>query len=194
MNAEASRFADALRAFVVRRVRPQDADDVVQDVLMRIQRGAGGVRESERAEAWVYGVARRTIADYFRARGRTREVGIETSLDDLAATPPTEPVHLGDFDGDHSVHEEVLGWLRPIAEGLPDGYREALLMADFEGRTQREVARSLGLSLSGAKSRVQRARILLGKRLRACCELHFDREGRVVDFRRRRGPSRDGEG
>jgi RNA polymerase sigma-70 factor (ECF subfamily) len=58
------------------------------------------------------------------------------------------------FGGDHSVHEEVLSWLRPMAEELPEKYRQALVLADFEGLTQRQVAESLDLSLSGAKSRV----------------------------------------
>ena len=84
------------------------------------------------------------------------------------------------------MHEEVLTWLRPTAESLPDGYREALLLADFEGLSQRQVADRLGLSLSGAKSRVQRARKLLRQRLEQCCELALEPGGKVVDFRRRR--------
>jgi RNA polymerase sigma-70 factor (ECF subfamily) len=72
-----------------------------------------------------------------------------------------------------------------MAEELPEIYREPLLMADFEGLPQREVAQRLGLTLSGAKSRVQRGRALLGEHLARCCEVELDAEGRVADFRRR---------
>jgi RNA polymerase sigma-70 factor (ECF subfamily) len=71
-----------------------------------------------------------------------------------------------------------------MADDLPDGYRDALVMADFEGRAQQEVADRLGLSLSGAKSRIQRARKMLGDALRACCDVEFGAEGRAVAYRR----------
>jgi len=167
-------FAAQLRGFVATRVPAQDVDDVTQDVMLRIHKGLGSLRESHRAESWVYGIARRAIADYFRERGR--RLRRETDLD---SGDPAGPLPGPD------AHEEVIGWMRPFAESLPDGYREALLMADFEGRTQRDVATRLGLSLSGAKSRVQRARRMLGEQLRACCELHFGTDGRVTDYERR---------
>jgi RNA polymerase sigma-70 factor (ECF subfamily) len=64
-------------------------------------------------------------------------------------------------------------------------YRRPLIMADFEGHTQQEVADELELSLSGAKSRVQRARAQLGDLLKQCCEVEFGPEGRAQAFRRR---------
>jgi RNA polymerase sigma-70 factor (ECF subfamily) len=57
-------------------------------------------------------------------------------------------------------------------------------MADVEGKTQQEVADYLGLSLSGAKSRVQLARQKLGEVLAACCEVEFGEEGRAVAYRK----------
>ena len=127
------------------------------------------LRDSDRAESWVYGIARRAIADYYRARGRRMQLESAADVDETPGTPT-------------DVHEEVLSWIRPFAEGLPEGYREALVMADFEGRSQKEVAQALGLSLPGAKSRIQRARRMLGEQLRRCCELHFGSDGRVTDI------------
>ena len=171
-------FADRLRAFVAGRVPAQDADDVAQDVMLRMQKGIASLRDEERAESWVYGIARRAIADYFRARITRLKVESGGEVDDA----PDLRVN-GEANGD--VHEQVLTWLRPFAEGLPDGYREALMMADFDGHSQQSVATALGLSLSGAKSRIQRARKMLGESLRHCCELHFGADGRVRSFDRR---------
>lgn len=176
-------FVRGLGAFVARRVPERDAPDVAQEVLMRLHRSAGSLRTADRAEAWVYSIARRTIADYYRDRGRRGEVPAE-EVEDLPADGASEP-GFGRFEGDHDVHEEVLSWLRPMAEELPETYREALLLADFEGMAQKDVADRLGLSLSAAKSRVQRARVLLGERLERCCRVELDAGGRVVDFRRR---------
>jgi len=180
-----SPFITGLRAFVARRVPAQDVDDVCQEVMMRIHKGAHALREAGRAEAWIYGVARRAIADFYRARAARIE-NEETTGDGAEAAGPEEPRKgFGSFEGSHSVHEEVLSWLRPMAEGLPEGYREALLMADFEGRPQREVAGALGLSLSGAKSRIQRARGMLRRELQRCCDVQMGADGKVMDFRRR---------
>lgn len=176
-------FVDGLRGFVARRVPVIDAEDVAQEVLLRLHQQASTLRDVNRAQAWVFGIARRVVADYYRGRIRADE-SADIEIDSLA--DPEAGVHesFSSFAGDHSVHEEVLTWLRPIAEGLPSKYRDALLMADFEGRTQREVAASLGLSLSGAKSRVQRARKMLATELEHCCAVEVDAEGRARDFTR----------
>ena len=177
-------FVRRLRAFIASRVPAQEVDDVSQDVLLRLHRGAAKLRDERKAQAWVYRIARHAIADFYRARGKrdaTREIELE-SIEDPTAMPAE---HLASFDGDHDVHEEVLSWLRPMAEELPEKYRRPLLMADFDGLPQREVARRLDLSLSGAKSRVQRARRLLAKELGSCCEVVLSAEGQVEDFMRR---------
>ena len=176
-------FIDGLRRFVARRVPPADAEDVAQDALLRIHQGFAGLRDVERTQAWVFGIARRAVADYYRARRPPGE-GVEVDPDTLADSADGPEASLADFDGDHSVHEEVVSWLRPIAESLPEKYRDALLMADFDGRTQREVAAELGLSLSGAKSRVQRARRMLAEDLERCCRVEVDSQGRARGFER----------
>ncbi|MGK7369329.1 MAG: sigma factor-like helix-turn-helix DNA-binding protein, partial [Candidatus Halalkalibacterium sp. M3_1C_030] len=76
-------------------------------------------------------------------------------------------------------------WLIPMIDELPKKYRIPLKMADVEGKTQQEVADRLDLSLSGAKSRVQRGREKLGDVLAACCEVEFGEEGRAVAYRKR---------
>ena len=178
-------FLAGLRAFVGRRVPERDADDVAQDVLLRLHQGLGRLREPSHWESWAFGIARRTIADYYRSRKPGDVPEGHDAVDTMAEVDgDLERRGFGDFEGDHSVHEEVLGWLRPTAESLPEKYRDALLLADFDGHKQKDVAQRLGLSLSGAKSRVQRARGMLADALRRCCEIAVDATGEVVDFRR----------
>jgi RNA polymerase sigma-70 factor (ECF subfamily) len=178
-------FVDGLRRFIAGRVPAADAEDVLQDTLLRLHEAADSLRDADRAEAWVFSIARRTIADYYRARERRPVDGTAGTAADVTAEGSAAEALLAAYEGGHGVHEEVLSWLRPMAEDLPEMYRRPLLMADFEGHTQQEVADALGLSLSGAKSRVQRARTKLGERLRRCCEVEFGPDGRALDFRRR---------
>lgn len=84
-----------------------------------------------------------------------------------------------------NVNEEVVSCLRPMIEGLPEGYRRALVLADLEGKKGREVAEELGLSVPGAKSRVQRARRKLEVALLSCCRLELDRVGNVLECERK---------
>jgi RNA polymerase sigma-70 factor (ECF subfamily) len=70
---------------------------------------------------------------------------------------------------------------------LPPEHREALELAEIEGLSQQAIAERLGLSLSGAKSRVQRGRAALREVVEACCRVDFDRRGQVLDWERREG-------
>jgi RNA polymerase sigma-70 factor (ECF subfamily) len=179
-----ARFRAGLLRFLRSRLpSATDAEDVLQDVFVRIHEGLGRVEQPDRLQSWVYGIARRAVADFYRERGRRPDAGAEEVEAEPAAWP--EAPNLAPYRGEHDVHEEVLSWLVPMVEALPEGYAEAVRLADVEGLPQREVAERLGLSLSGAKSRVQRGRVLLGDALRACCEIEFGADGRAVEYRPR---------
>ena len=174
-------FSDHVRGFIKSKVsNDAEAEDVLQDIFIRIHEGIGNLRNEDRVQSWVFGIARRALADFYRKKGKGKEepagVEIQTGGDDNPA------IDLNKYEGDHSVHEEVLSWLIPMIDELPEKYGKPLKMADVEEKTQQEVADHFGLSLSGAKSRVQRARQKLGEVLAACCEVEFGDEGRAVAY------------
>ena len=78
-------------------------------------------------------------------------------------------------------------WLHELIRSLPDDYRDAVQLSEIEGLSQAEVGVRLGLSLSGAKSRVQRGRALLKRLLQECCHFDFDGRGSVLDCAPRPG-------
>ena len=69
-----------------------------------------------------------------------------------------------------------------MIELLPEDYREAILLTEYHGLTQQQMAERLGISLPAAKSRVQRGKKLLRELLLACCHFQFDRQGKVIDY------------
>lgn len=83
------------------------------------------------------------------------------------------------------VSREMADCFKTILNHLPEKYREAIVLTEFENLTQRDLAQRLGLSLSGAKSRVQRARAKLKEILLGCCQLEFDRLGNITDYKRK---------
>ena len=78
----------------------------------------------------------------------------------------------------------------PMIQSLPEKYRDAVMMAEVDGLTQKEIAGKLGISISGAKSRVQRGRAIMKGMLLDCCRFYFDRRGNIIDYDRR-SPSSD---
>src|SRR5215207_2285702 len=60
---------DRLRRFIARRVRsPQDAEDILQEVMLRIHRHSGEREHADRVASWVYRIAATSIADHYRSR------------------------------------------------------------------------------------------------------------------------------
>lgn len=72
-------------------------------------------------------------------------------------------------------------------ESLAEPHREALVLTMYEGLSMQELADRLGISLTAAKSRVQRARAEVRKTMERCCRWEFDRLGNIIDYRSRTG-------
>jgi len=83
------------------------------------------------------------------------------------------------------VARELLPTVSALLNALPPEAREALVLTEYRGLSQRELAEQLGLSFSGAKSRVQRARGKLRELLLACCQVQLDRQGGIVAYQPR---------
>jgi RNA polymerase sigma-70 factor (ECF subfamily) len=145
------------------------ADDILQDVFLRTFRRLPDVKDETRLQSWLYQIARNAIVDHYRARRAP-----EALVDEIAAETP---------EAARSAERELAECLRPMISTLPEHYRDALVLADLDGLTQREIAERMGISLSGAKSRVQRARTLLREQLDACCRFEFDQRGHLVGYR-----------
>lgn len=157
-----------LHAFIAHRVGNADAaNDILQDVFLKTHTRLADVREETKLRSWLYQIARNAVSDYFRERRVTSEVV------DL-------PEESGDA-GQHAVRE-LAECLRPMIDSLPDNYRDALVLAELDGLSQRVIAEREGISLSGAKSRVQRARAMLKTVLDDCCRFEFDMRGHLVGF------------
>lgn len=81
-----------------------------------------------------------------------------------------------------SFMDEAIGDMTRMLNGLDPDYCEALCLTELGGLTQKQYADMKGLTYSGAKSRVQRARSLLKQELLKCCHYHFDKYGLVYDI------------
>ena len=167
-----------LRARLARYVRAKVdvdvAEDLVHDILLRLLRNEKDFSTADSPVAWVYAVARNRIADYYRQQARAAST----------VYPGTVENDLLVEDGSFATEpdRELAECLRPLTARLAPKYEEALQLVDLEGLKQSEAAERAGISLSGMKARVQRARAKLKDELLACCETEQDRFGNVIDY------------
>jgi RNA polymerase sigma-70 factor (ECF subfamily) len=155
--------------FILRRVSdPDDVEDILQDVFLKVHLHLETIQNLEKIESWVFQIARNSIIDYYR---KPTGISYEKEL----------PVF--DEYGGEDTAENLAPYLQEIIQTLPSKYREAILLTDYEGKNQQQLAKLLGISLSGAKSRVQRARKMIRDVMLACCHFEFDARGIVYDYR-----------
>jgi RNA polymerase sigma-70 factor, ECF subfamily len=166
MEAIWDEHARQLKAFLLSRVGADQADDVLQDVFVRIQEKLPSRRHEERLQSWIYQIARRAIVDVYRKRTVDHE-------------DVTRELYSED---ENEVRDDLVSCIEPFVNQLPDTCRDAVRMSELEGRKQAEVAGELGLSLSGAKSRIQRGRAAMASMLADCCTFHRDARGAVSDY------------
>jgi len=169
-----NRFGDRLLGFIKGRTAgTEEAEDLLQDVFIKVHTGLCCLQEWTAMEKWIFRVTRNLIIDRYRARRRHEELG-----EDI-------PSPYGEAEYEDDSVARLAFSLRETVDALPEPYREALVLTEYEGLSQAELAARAGISLSGAKSRVQRAREKLKGLLLACCHFELDRLGGIIDYHER---------
>lgn len=158
---------EQLRAFIYRRLKDNDqTNDILQDVLLKLYRLCNAEKGIRNVQAWLFAVARNAVIDYQRAQQKlTYEI-----IDDI-----TE-------DGEN-LYKDAAAFILPMIDFLPQKYALPLRLSDIEKMKQQDIARQLNISLTAAKSRVQRARALLKNEFFTCFNLELDQRGSLVDFK-----------
>ncbi|MBV9662141.1 MAG: sigma-70 family RNA polymerase sigma factor [Acidimicrobiales bacterium] len=147
---------------------PADAEDLVQETYLKAYRAFGSFQEGTNLKAWLYRILTNTFINSYRARRRRPE---QTELDDVEdlylyrRLGGLEAVSAG-----RSAEEEVLehfteGEVKAAVEALPEQFRMAVLLADVEGFSYKEIAEILDVPIGTVMSRLHRGRRALQKTL-----------------------------
>jgi RNA polymerase sigma-70 factor (ECF subfamily) len=159
-------FSTPLRRFLRSRSRTDaDAEDLLQEVFVRIHKQLPSLRDPAKLQGWVYRIARNAVIDHYRTRKEHVPLDFELESEDP--------------QGRDAV--DLTSTLRSFIAALPANYREPLVRHEFQGEPLQDIAAALGLSLTATKSRVRRARLMLRDMLDRCCRFDFDRRGRVIE-------------
>jgi RNA polymerase sigma-70 factor (ECF subfamily) len=153
---------DALYRVALRLTRsPADADDLVQETMLKAHRGFDGFTPGTNAKGWLLTILRHAFINEYRRRSRRPETMDLDTAEAIAALPEEGLAGAGDRFFDGLVDEAVL---RAVDE-LPEVFREAVVLSDVEGLNYQETAQVLGVPVGTVKSRLFRGRRLLKARL-----------------------------
>jgi len=166
---QATPFMDSLYAAALRMTRnAADAEDLVQETYLKAYRGFGGFEDGTNLKAWLYRILTNTYINMYRAKKRRPD---ESDLDDVedlylyrrlggleaAAAGRSAEDELLDIYTDDEVKQAI--------ESLPEQFRMAVLLADVEGFSYKEIAEILEIPIGTVMSRLHRGRKGLQKKL-----------------------------
>lgn len=163
-----------LRGFVQKQVKDkQEAEDILQQLYLKLYKHCEQLEQVHNLKAWLYQITRNTVYDFFRENSRRISLDPEADLPEEVLPEQTR--------------QEVEALVEPLINILPPEYAQALRLSELEEVSQKEIAERLGISYSGAKSRVQRGREKLKALFMECCHLEFSHDGQVISAQAKAG-------
>jgi len=176
MNIEQiwNNYGTLLRGFLVSRVNdPEDAEDLLQEILIKTHKNMGSLKDPKKFKAWLFQIARNTFIDYYRKPSRNLSTETLPELADFKEE---------DSKAQDSMRQELSHCIKPFIKNLPKKYGEAIEAVDLQGLSQKDLAKQLGLSHSAIKSRVQRGRQKLAELFQECCTYKVDARGNIMGY------------
>ena len=163
-------FHQQLYAFLLKRTAcPDTAQDILQDVFIKVQLGLPTLKDEEKLMAWLFQLCRNALIDHIRKRQSSP-----------TESPNTEVIDLDLFSAEQTgsqVLAEISRCIAILITQLPEDKRDMLSDRELEGMRQQEIADKYELSLSAAKSRLSRGRQELKEKLSQCCTFEFTETG-----------------
>jgi RNA polymerase sigma-70 factor, ECF subfamily len=173
INIAWNKFRSELLNFIKKKIQNEaDAEDILQEVFIKMYVNFEQLEHLEKLRSWLYKITNNAIIDFVRKK-KDSTIPLE-KVENLSMTPKELS----------NMNDEMLVCLSSILSELPEKYRLPLEMHDLKGMKHKEIAETLDISLSGSKTRIQRAKEKLRKVLTDCCEFEFDAYGNILDYRR----------
>ncbi len=173
-------YRPRITRYLERLVGQNEAEDLTQEVFVRVSRGLPDFRGDAKLSTWIFRIATNVATDRLRSRSfqETRSdkatTNHEGSVDDADALPDEKSPSLER----QRMRGEMSSCVHSYINTLPENYRAVVTLSDIEGLTNQEIADVLGLTLDIVKIRLHRGRARLREKLRTGCR--FDRDDEDV--------------
>ena len=146
----------------------EDAQDCLQEAMLRVYRAIGGFKGQSSFSTWVYRITMNTCLDELRRKKNRQNTSLDNLLD-LGWSPADE----SNAPEKQAMRSELRRNLNRAIQELPEEMRSAVVLRDIQGFSYDEIARMLEINVGTIKSRISRGREKLREKLKENAEL-FD--------------------
>ena len=172
-------------AYAAKLLGRAEADDIAQDVFIKVGRSLGTIEDRSKLTSWIYAITLNTVRDAVRKRSASpdghssasvqgtadeEEDSLLARLPDTASRTPEEA----------TSRNEMIACYLDYVKQLPRDYYVVYALSEFEDLTNDEIARRLSLSLGTVKIRLHRARAKLFEQLRSNCRCYHNARGELM--------------
>lgn len=160
-------FSNNIFDFIKKRVEnEEDVKDIQQEVFIKVHLNIDKLRNISKLKSWLYQITRNVIQDYYREEKRKDFFNNQNSWEN-------------NIIRNKAYQEELFCCLDPFIKSLPKKYAQILEMNTFQGLKLEDISKKLDISLSGVKSRIQRAREILKQDFVKCCQYKIGKDGKL---------------
>jgi RNA polymerase sigma-70 factor (ECF subfamily) len=171
----ADRYGSRIYQLALRHMKNrEDAEEVAQDVLLKVYRKVGAFRGDAALSSWIYRITFNTAMSRLRTSrlARAADQERERALANKAtanpgARSPRQPADWSQMPDESLLRQQLREAVTAAIEDLPEIYREPVLLRDIQGLTTEEASSRLRVKDQTLKSRLHRGRLMLRERLRA---------------------------
>lgn len=163
--------------YLTRLVGQAEAEDLTQDVLIKISNGLRRFRGDASLSTWIYRIATNTALDRLRCAAAA-ESDPDPAQENGSPEASAPSVEAGVIRG------EMSRCVREFVDRLPDNYRTVIVLSEIEGFSNAEIGEITGLTLDTVKIRLHRARERLRRDLSTGCSFHRDERNQFACDRR----------
>ncbi len=180
-------YYDKVNRYLERMVGDGEAEDLTQEVFIKIGKALETFRGEAQLSTWIYRIATHTALDRFRATHAHQSRNFYE--DDSASTEEDKNSWTGEREASTEqkvIREEMNDCIRGIINTLPESYRTVIILSELEGLKDGEIAQIMGTSLQATKIRIHRARVKLKDEMTKACVFYRDEQSGFACDRKNR--------
>lgn len=181
-------YRPKIRAYLTRLVEEQEAEDLAQEVFIKIERDLQKFRGEAQLSTWIYRIATNAALDRLRSsafKQQDRELAASDSMEKMDTVESLWNGEQASEVDQHLIRREMNACIREYIDGLPEQYRTVIVLSEVEGFKNREIAEVLQISIDAVKIRLHRARRKLQATLQNRCNFYRDERGELACDRKK---------
>lgn len=163
-------FHQSLLSYIRSKIRSkEDAEDILQNVFIKISGNLNKLSEQEKLRSWIYTITRNSIIDYYRTKASKQNTSLDEDLEEQIGEEET-------IDSTKGLDTCLTGMI----SSLPEEYKNIIIDSELKGIKQKDLAEKYNMAYPSMRSRVQRGRERLKQMLVNCCEIEADKHGNII--------------